>query len=123
MRFQECHQYGSIPLLPYFEMTILLDLEWPSETGYTSGGTFPIGSPKLGSRRTQNCFNPKVYSLDDQGQYIHLRSNQVKQICGLITYSKHRFESYNSGIGPPDVPFHPFSPDEWAQQSPTQMRT
>ena len=34
----------------------------------------------------------QVYSLDDQGQYIHLRTNQVKQMCGLITYMKHIFE-------------------------------
>ena len=36
---------------------------------------------------------------------------------------KHIFESYNSGIDPPDDPFHPFTPDEWAQHTPTQMRT
>ena len=65
----------------------------------------------------------QVYSLDDQGQYIHLRSYQVKQMCSLITYMKYIFESYNSGIGLPDGPFHPFSPDEWAQHTPTQMRT
>ena len=33
------------------------------------------------------------------------------------------FGSYNSGIVPQDDPFHPFSPDQWAQQTPTQMRT
>ena len=65
----------------------------------------------------------QLYSLDIQGQYIHLRTNQVKQMCGLITCMKHIFESYNSGIEPPDDPFHPFSPDECAQHIPTQMRT
>ena len=40
----------------------------------------------------------QVYSQDDQGQYIHLRTNQVKQMCGLISYMKHIFESYHSGI-------------------------
>ena len=64
-----------------------------------------------------------IYSLDDQGQYIHLRMNQVKQICGLITYMKYIFESYNSGTELSDDPFHPFSPDEWAQHTSTQMRT
>ena len=64
----------------------------------------------------------RVYSLDDQGQYIHLRTNQVKQICGFITYMKHLFGSYHSGIAPPDDQFHPFSPDEWTQQTQTQMR-
>ena len=28
----------------------------------------------------------QVYHQDDQGQYIHLRTNQVKQISGPITY-------------------------------------
>ena len=36
---------------------------------------------------------------------------------------KHLFGSYNSGIAPPDYPFHPFSSDEWTQQNPAQMRS
>ena len=36
---------------------------------------------------------------------------------------KHLFQFYTSGIAPQDDPFHPFSPDEWTQQTPTQMRT
>ena len=39
---------------------------------------------------------------------------------------KHIFGSYNSSITPQDDPFHPFTtftPDEWTQQTPTQMRT
>ena len=36
---------------------------------------------------------------------------------------KHLFGFYNSGIAPQDDPFHPFTPDEWTQQTPTQMRT
>ena len=65
----------------------------------------------------------QVYSLADHGQGIYLRTNQNKQICGLITYMKHVFGSYNSGFDPQDDPFHPFTPDEWSQQAPTQMRT
>ena len=61
--------------------------------------------------------------MNDQGQYLHLRTNQVKQMCGLTTYMKYIFESYNSGTELPDDPFHPFSPDEWAQRTPIQMRT
>ena len=40
----------------------------------------------------------QVYSLDDQGHYTHLRTNQVKPMWGLITYIKHIFELYNSDI-------------------------
>ena len=47
----------------------------------------------------------------------------MKQICGIITYMKHIFGSYNSGIAPQDDPFHPFTADEWSQQTPTMMRT
>ena len=31
----------------------------------------------------------QVYSLDDHGQGLYLRTNQIKQMCGLITYMKH----------------------------------
>ena len=30
-----------------------------------------------------------IYSLDDQGQALSLRTNQMKPMCGLITYMKH----------------------------------
>ena len=36
---------------------------------------------------------------------------------------KHLFGSCNSGIAPPNDPFHPITPAEWTQQNPTQMRT
>ena len=55
----------------------------------------------------------QVYSLDDHGHGLYLRTNQIKQICGLITYMKHIFGSYNSDIAPQDDPFHPFTPDEF----------
>ena len=44
-------------------------------------------------------------------------------MCGLISYMKHIFGSYNSCIEPPDDPFHLFSPDEWVEHTPAQMRT
>ena len=54
----------------------------------------------------------QVYSLDDHGQGLYLRTDQIKQMCGLITYMKHVFAAYNSDIDPQDDPFHPFTPDE-----------
>ena len=49
----------------------------------------------------------QVYSLDVHGQGLYLRTNQVKQICGLITYMNLVFGAYNSDIdvGSPQVPF------------------
>ena len=35
---------------------------------------------------------------------------------------KHIFESNSSGADLPEDPFYPFTPDEWAQHTPTQMR-
>ena len=63
------------------------------------------------------------YSLDDHGQGLYLRTNQIKQMCGLITYMKHVFAAYNSDIDPRDDPFHRFTPDEWSQQISTMLRT
>ena len=40
----------------------------------------------------------QVYSLDDHGQGLYLRTNQIKQKCGLITYMKHVFGAYKSDI-------------------------
>ena len=39
----------------------------------------------------------QVYSLDDHGQSLYLRTNQIKQIFVLIAYINHIF-GYNSGI-------------------------
>ena len=36
---------------------------------------------------------------------------------------KHVFGAYNSDIDPRDDPFHPFSPEEWSQQTSTMLRT
>ena len=33
------------------------------------------------------------------------------------------FAAYNSDIDPMDDPFHPFTPDEWSQQTSTMLRT
>ena len=65
----------------------------------------------------------QVYSLDDHGQGLYLRTNQVIQMFGFITYMKHVFGAYNSDIDPRDDPFHPFTPDEWSQQTSTMLRT
>ena len=34
----------------------------------------------------------QVYSMNDHGQGIHISTNQVIQICGLITYLKYVFQ-------------------------------
>ena len=65
----------------------------------------------------------QLYSLDDHGQGLYLRTNQIIQMCGLITYMKHVFAAYNSDIDPRDDPFHPFTPDEWSQKTSTMLRT
>ena len=65
----------------------------------------------------------QIFTLDDHGQGSYLRTNQVKQICGLITYMKPVFREYNSGIEVREDPFHPFLPEEWNQHTSTMLRT
>ena len=65
----------------------------------------------------------QIFTLDDHGQGSYLRTNQVKQICGLITYMKHVIREYNSGIEVREDPFHPFLPEEWNQHTSTMLRT
>ena len=65
----------------------------------------------------------QIYSLDDHGQGSYLRTNHIKQMCGLITYMKHVFREYNSDIEPREDPFHPFTPEEWYQHTSTMLRT
>ena len=65
----------------------------------------------------------QVYSLDDHGQGLYLRTNQITQMCGLITYMKHVFGAHNSDIDPRDDQFHPFTPEEGSQQASTMLRT
>ena len=38
-------------------------------------------------------------------------------------HETHVFGAYNSDINPRDDPFHPFTPDEWSQQTSTMLRT
>ena len=65
----------------------------------------------------------QVFTLDDNGQGSYLRTNQTKQICGLITYMKHIFRDINSGMEVRTDPFHPFLPEEWNQHTSTMFRT
>ena len=65
----------------------------------------------------------QIFTLDDHGQGSYLRTNQVKQICGLITYMKHVFREYNSGIEVREDTFHPILPEEWNQHTSTMLRT
>ena len=65
----------------------------------------------------------QVFNLDDHGQGSYLRTNQTKQICGLITYMKHIFKDFNSGMEVRTDLFHPFLPEEWNQHTSTMMRT
>ena len=65
----------------------------------------------------------QIFSLGDHGQGSYLRTNQVKQMCGLITYIKHVFREYNSGIEVREDPFYPFTPEEWYQHASTKLRT
>ena len=124
MIFQGYHQYGNIPLLPYWGMALLLILVMALRHWVHFQGVHNIlDLLSWDQEELKTTPAQQVYSLDDHGQGLYLRMNQIKQICGLITSMKHIFGSYNSAITSQDDLFHPFSPDEWAQQTQTQMRT
>ena len=65
----------------------------------------------------------QIFSLDDHGQGSYLSPNQVKQMCGLITYLKHVLREYNTGIEVREDPFYPFTPEEWYQHTSTKLKT
>ena len=82
-----------------------------------------LGPSQLGPRRIKAVPAQQEYSLDHNDQGLYQRTNQTKQMCGLITYLKHVFAAHNSDIDLRDDPFHPFTPDEWSQQTSTTLRT
>ena len=84
--------------------------------GIVPGSTQHLGPTQLGQKKNLKSLLPNKYTLDDYPHGLYLRTNQIKQICGLTTYMKHVFGSYISGIAPQDHPFHPFTPDEWSKQ-------
>ena len=65
----------------------------------------------------------QVYSLDDHGQGLYLRTNQIKHNLWAHNLYETCVCSFNSDIDPRDDPFHPFTPDEWSQQTSTMLRT
>ena len=73
-------------------MAILMNLEWPSDTGYTSGlqglhSLFDLLS--WDPEENKPVPTQHVYHQDDQGQYIHLRTNEVKKLCAHNLYEIH----------------------------------
>ena len=111
------HHYGSTPLQP------LLGHDPTSDPGialrqwvHFQGVHNILGQLSWDQEELKADPAQQVYPLDDHGQGLYLRTNQIKQMCGLITYMKHVFGAYNSDIDPRDDPFHPFTPDEWSQQ-------
>ena len=62
-----------------------------------------------------------IYSIDDKDQALYLRTNQIKQVSGLITYMKHIYHTHN-----PDPAssgdFSPFTLDQWSQHTSSMFR-
>ena len=111
---------GSIPLQTYWVMTLLVTLrQWIHHQGVHN--ILDLLSWEEDELKTIPVH--QVFTLDDHGQGSYLRTNQTKQICGLITYMKHAYREYMSGIEVRTNPFHPFSPEEWNQHTSTMLRT
>ena len=72
MRFQGCLQYGIIPLLTYWGMTPLQNLEWPSDTGYASRGYIPywISSVRIQKRSRLPQLNKYTIRMTNGNTFI-----------------------------------------------------
>ena len=85
-----CHHYGSILLLPYWGHDRNSDpgvalRQWVHFQGvHNILDLLSWDQEELKATPAQ-----QVYSLDDHGQGLYLRTNQIRQICVLITYMKH----------------------------------
>ena len=80
-------------------MTLLVTLALILGNGYTSKVyTTTLALLSWDQEELKAVAAQQVYSLDDHGQGLYLRTNQIKQMCGLITYMKHVFGAYNSDI-------------------------
>ena len=63
-----------------------------------------------------------IYSIDDQAQAQSLRTNQIKQLRGLITYMEHVYHTHNPDPASRDDKFNPFTHDQWYQHTSTMFR-
>ena len=116
------HHYGNTPLQPYLSYDPTSDPGIaPRQWVHFQGVHNILDLLSWDQEELKAVPAQQVYSLDDHGQGLYLRTNQIKQMFGLITYMKHVFGAYNSD--PRDDPFHPFTPDEWSQQTSTMLRT
>ena len=124
------NQNPRVPPLWEHSLTTLLGHDPTSDPGialrqwlHFQGVHNILDLPRWDQQELKTIPAQQVYSLDDHGQGLYLRTNQNKQLCGLMTYMKHVFGAYNSDIDPMDDPFHPCTPDEWSQQTSTMLRT
>ena len=90
---------------PYWDMTLPVTLALPLGNGLHFQGAHNIlDLLSWDQEELKTIPAQQVYSLDDHGQ-------------------EHVFGGYNSDIDPRDDPFHPFTPDEWSQQTSTMLTT
>ena len=104
-------------------MTLLVTLVLPLGNGYTSKVYTTSWTNSVGTKRNSKLFLPNRYTRLMTMVKVYTSGPTRLNMCGLITYMKHVFGAYNSDIDPRDDPFHPFTPDEWSQQTSTMLRT
>ena len=124
------NQNPRVPILREHSLTKLLGHDSTSDPGialrqwvHFQGVHNILGLLSWGQEELKAVPAQQVYSLDDHGQGLYIRTNQVKQMCGLITYMKHVCGAYSSDIDPKDDPFHSYLPEEWSQQTSTMLMT
>ena len=82
MRILRFNHYGNTPLQPYWAMTLLVTLALP--LGF-KGVHNILDLLSWDQEELKAVPAQQVYSLDDHGQGLYLRTNQINQMCGFIT--------------------------------------
>ena len=78
------HHYGNTPLQPYWAITLLVTFgialrQWVHFQGVHN----ILDLLRWNQEELKAVPAQQVYSLDDHGQGLYLRTNQIKQMCGL----------------------------------------
>ena len=92
------NQNRSVPILWEHSLTTLLDHDSTSDPGITltqwvhfQGVHNILDLLNWEEEELKPVPVQQIFSLNTHGQGSYLRTNQVKQMCGLITYMKHVF--------------------------------
>ena len=118
-------------VLPLWEhsLTTLLGHDPTSDPGIAPRqwvhfqGVHNILDYSVGTKKNSKLFLPNRYTPLMTMVRVYISGPTKLNKCVGLAYMKHVFWAYNSDIDPRNDSFHPFTPDEWSQQTSTMLRT